>query len=211
MGIVNTDEGDRLVLNGYLSGPDAYLQDVLEILTSGPGLVEPIRRAARAALVVSNELVHRRGYNRHTVGEPGDGVLFRMMTMALAPCPSQIVTNSDIDRLAVSESELSAFVCTPEELKSSSLQQQVVHNREKFFLKIGDAFLILFPTSIAESIIAYVLADLKRLNALRQFGGAITRTQARRLLAAAMHPFDQEDVVQTGGGLEKGGGPPGNI
>jgi hypothetical protein len=120
VGIVNIDEGDRLVLNGYLSGPDAYLQDVLDTLRSGPGLVEPIRRSARAALVVSNELVHRRGYKRHTVGEPGNGVtlpndddgLWRLVS-------SQIVTNSDIDRLAVSESELSAFVCTLEELKSS--------------------------------------------------------------------------------------------
>ncbi len=210
VGIVNTDEGDRLVLNGYLSGPDAYLQDVLDTLTSGPGLVEPIHRAARAALMVSNELIHRRGYNRHTMGNPGHGValpnddesLWRLVA-------SQIVTNSDVARFAVSGAELSAFICTLEELKFSSLQARVVHNREKFLLAIGDAFLILFPTSIAESIVAYALAELRRLNALRQFGGAITRTQARRCLAAAMHAFEQEDVVRTGDGMEKGGGPPG--
>jgi hypothetical protein len=150
---------------------------------------------------------HRRQTFRHKqqVALPNDDEsLWRFVS-------SQIVTNSDIAGFAVSETELSAFICTLESLKSSSFQERVVHNRERFLLAIGDAFLILFPTSIAESIVMYALADLRRLNALRQFGGAITRTQARRLLAAAMHAFEQEDVVQTGDGMEKGGGASGYI
>ena len=204
VGIVGTDEGDRLVFNGYLSGPDAYLQDVLDTLTAGPEFVDPIRRAAKAALKVSSELVQQRGHNRFTVGQPGDGVAFPDSDDALWRLSSaQIVTIEDLDRLAISEPDLLPFVCSLDDLKASALQQQVVHNREKFLLKSGDGLLIVFPTSIAEAIMAHALTHLDCLDALGQFGGAITRKQARRLFETAMHPFGQEDVVQTGSDLDK--------
>lgn len=209
VGIVTTEDGNKLILNGYLSGPDAYIQDVLDTLMAGPGLVEPIRRAAKAALTLANELVQRRGYNRFTVGEPGDGVtlpstddeLWRLVL-------SQTVTTSDVDRLAVLESDLLPFICSLDDLKTSALQQQVVHNREKVLLKLGDVFFVLFPTSLAEAIIAYALAHLERVNALRQFGAAITKRQARRLLETAMHPFNREDIVRTGDDLDENVGRP---
>jgi hypothetical protein len=68
VGLVRTEDGDRLIFNGYLSGPDAYLQDVLDTLTAGPSALAPIRLKAKTALSLSNELVRRRGYDRFTAG-----------------------------------------------------------------------------------------------------------------------------------------------
>ena len=68
IGLVRTEDGDRLIFNGYLSGPDAYLQDVLDTLAAGPSALGPIRLKAKAALFVSNKLIHRRGYDRFTAG-----------------------------------------------------------------------------------------------------------------------------------------------
>ena len=68
VGLVRTKDGDRLIFNGYLSGPDAYLQDVLDTLAAGPSPLAPVQLRAKAALSLSNELVRRRGYDRFTAG-----------------------------------------------------------------------------------------------------------------------------------------------
>jgi hypothetical protein len=68
VGLVRTEDGDRLIFNGYHSGPDAYLQDVLDTLAAGPSALAPIQLRAKAALSLSNELVRRRGYDRFTAG-----------------------------------------------------------------------------------------------------------------------------------------------
>src|SRR6266404_1055266 len=68
VGLVRTEDGDRLVFNGYLSGPDAYLQNILDTLAVGPPALSFIRLKAKAALFLSNELVGRRGYDRFTAG-----------------------------------------------------------------------------------------------------------------------------------------------
>jgi len=66
VGLVRTAEGNRLILNGRQSGPDAYLQDVLDTLEAGPSELVTIRSKIRTLLVLSNELVGRRCYDRFT-------------------------------------------------------------------------------------------------------------------------------------------------
>ena len=211
VGIVSTGDGDRLIFNGSLSGPDAYLQDVLDTLMTGPELVDPIRRSVTAALAVSNELVRRRGYSRLTIGKPGDAVTLPENDEELWHLTSsQIITISDIGRLALLEADLQPFVCTADDLKTSALHQQIVHTREKFLVRRGDVSFIAFPASIADAVTAYALAHLNHLNALRKFATAITKKQAHRLLEAALHPFDRDDIVRTGDDLDKRGNrPPG--
>jgi predicted flap endonuclease-1-like 5' DNA nuclease len=62
------EEGDRIIFNGHLSGPDAYLQDVTDLLAAGTSALAPVPLQAKAALSLSTELAHRRGYDRFTAG-----------------------------------------------------------------------------------------------------------------------------------------------
>jgi hypothetical protein len=66
VGLIRTAEGNRHILNGRQSGPDAYLQDVLDTLEAGPPGLVSVRSKIKALLALSNELVDRRCYDRFT-------------------------------------------------------------------------------------------------------------------------------------------------
>jgi hypothetical protein len=196
--------GDRLIFNGYLSGPDAYLQEVLDTLAAGPSALSPIQLRAKAALSLSNQLVRRRGYDRFTAGSrtpdrvilpESDEELWRLvLTQMFAP--------TDLSSLTSFEAGPQPFVCTLEQLQQSALEQQVVQARQMFLLQLGDAFLVLFPTTIADAVIAQTLDELGRLHLIRSFGNAMNRRQAGRVFEAALLHMGRENVVETEGDLD---------
>jgi hypothetical protein len=210
IGLVRTVDGDRLIFNGYLSGPDAYLQDVLDTLAAGPSDLGQIRLKARAALFVSNELVHRRGYNRFTAGSRNpDRVILpktdeELWHLALA----QTFRSADLSPLTSFEADLRPFVCTLEELRQSALDQQVVQARRAFLLRLGDDFLVLFPTTIADSVIGELLDELGRLRLIRSFGNALNGRQAPRVFEAALRHMGHQSVIKTEGDLDNKYHPP---
>lgn len=211
VGLVRREDGDRLIFNGYLSGPDAYLQDVLDTLAAGPSALAPIRLKAKAALSLSNELVRRRGYDRFTAGShtpdrvilpESDEELWRLVL-------TQMFTPADFSSLTSFEADLQPFVCTLEQLQQSALEQRVVQARRTFLLRLGDAFLVLFPTTIADAVIAQTLDELGRLHLIRSFGNAMNRRQAGRVFEAALLHVGHENVIKTEGDLDNKYHPPG--
>jgi hypothetical protein len=199
------------VSHGYLSGPDAYLQDVSDTLAAGPSALTPIRLKAKAALSLSSELVHRRGYDRFTAGSrTPDRVVFpesdeELWRLVL----KQMFAPADFSYLASVEADLQPFVCTLEQLRQSALEQQVVQVRRTFLLRLGDGLLVLFPTAISDAVIAHTLDELGRLHLIRHFGNAMNRRQAGRVFEAVLRHLGQENVVKTDGNLDNKYHPPG--
>jgi SEC-C motif-containing protein len=211
VGLVRTEDGDRLIFNGYLSGPDAYLQDVLDTLAAGPSVLGPIRLKANAALSLSNELVGRRGYDRFTAGShsPDRVVLPETDEELWHLALTQIFTPADFSSPTSFEADLQPFVCTLEHLQQSALDQQVVQTRREFLLRLGDAFLVLFPTAIADAVIARTLDELGQLHLIRSFGNAMNRRQAGRVFEAARRHLGHQNVVNTERDLDNKYHPPG--
>ena len=210
VGLVRTEDGDRLIFNGYLSGPDAYLQDVLDTLAAGPSALGPIRLKARAALFVSNELVHRRGYDRFTAGSrnPDRVILPKTDEELWHLTLAQTFRSADLSPLTSFEADLRPFVCTFEELRQSALDQQVVQARRAFLLRLGDDFLVLFPTTIADAVIGQLLDELGRLRLIRSFGNALNRRQAPRVFEAALRHMGHQSVIKTESDLDNKHHPP---
>jgi hypothetical protein len=211
IGLVRTEEGDRLIFNGSLSGPDAYLQDVLDTLAAGPSALAPIRSKIRTVLFLSNELVSRRGYDRLTDGSgksekvflpESDEALWRLVM-------KQMFTSIDLASVSNFEVELHPFVFTLEELRTTALEQKIVQSRRTFLLQLGDAYLPVFPTAIADALMEHILRELEQLNTLGGFNNALNKRQAGRVFEDALRHLGQESVVRTEGDIDNESHPPG--
>ncbi len=205
IGLVRTEDGDRLLFNGYLGGPDAYLQDVLDTLAAGPPPVARVRSNAHLALLISDQLVRRRGYDRFTAGSitpdlvaipESNEELWRLVS-------TQTFTSEDLRSMAEGDVGLDPFTFTLDELRHSSLEEQVVGAREKFLLRLGDALLVLFPTAITEAVIAHTLKQVGELNAIRGFGSALNKRQAKRVFEGAVKHCGEENLVRRQDDLDR--------
>jgi SEC-C motif-containing protein len=211
VGLVRTAEGNRLILNGHQSGPDAYLQDVLDTLEAAPPELVSIRSKIKTILALSNELVGRRCYDRST-GSAGvhesvtlpnsEGALWRLVI-------TQTFTAADLPSIDRFEAEIRPFVLTLEELSSGALDSRIVQSRSKILLNIGGAYLLIFPTAVADSIISYSLREVARLNMIRGFNNALNRRQAGRIFKDAVRHFGRENRVTKEGDLDGNSRPPG--
>src|ERR1043166_9012934 len=66
VGNVMTETGNYRVFIGTESNPDYYLQDVLDAIENGPGVLETLRRECNSVLKISELLAKRMGYDRLT-------------------------------------------------------------------------------------------------------------------------------------------------
>jgi hypothetical protein len=211
VGLVRTVEGNRLVLNGYLSGPDAYLQDVLDTLEAGPSALVSIRSKIKTILALSNELVGRRGYDRFTAS-PGmheyvtlpdsEEELWRLVL-------TQTFTGADLPSANGFEADVEPFALTLEELRRAAPESRIGGTRPKIFLRNGDTYLLIFPTAAADSVILFTLRELARLNMIRGFNNNLNRRQAGRIFEDAGRHFGQENVVTNDGDLNSESRPQG--
>jgi len=211
VGLVRTAEGNRLILNGYLSGSDAYLQDVLDTLEEGTSALISIRSTIKAILALSNELVGRRGYDRFT-GGPGahesitlpdsEEELWRLVM-------TQVFTGADLPSANGFEADVEPFALTLEELRSGAPESQITRSRSKIFLKSGDTYLLIFPTAVADAVVSYTLREVARLNIIHGFNNELNRRQAGRIFEDARRHFRQENVITNEGDLDSNSRPPG--
>jgi hypothetical protein len=142
VGLVRTAEGNRLILNGHQSGPDAYLQDVLDTLEAGPSKLATIRSKIKTILALSNELVDRRCYDRFT-GRAGvhENVTLPNSEEALWHLViTQTFTAADLPFVNDFEVELEPFVLTLEELRSGALDSRITQSRPRILLNRGGAY-----------------------------------------------------------------------
>ncbi len=211
VGLVRSAEGNRLILNGRQSGPDAYLQDTLDTLEAGPSELVSIRSKIKMLLALSNELVDRRGYDRFTgrththdnVTLPNsEEALWRLVI-------TQTFTATDFPLVNGFEAELEPFAFTLEELRAGALDARITESRPRILLNSGGAYLLIFPTAVADSAISYTLREVARLNMLRGFNNALNRRQAGRIFEDAVRHFGRENRVTREEDLNGNSRPPG--
>ena len=210
VGLVRTREGNRLILNGSLSGPDAYLQDVLDTLEAGPPALVSILSKIKTILALSNELVGRRGYDRFT-GSPGvhehvtlpdsEEELWRLVT-------TQTFIPADLPSAKGFESDVQPFVLTLDELRSGATDAKITGSRPKIFLKKADTYLLIFPTAISDAVVSCALSEVAQLNMIRALNDELNRRQAGRIFEDARRHFGQENVATTEGDLDSNPRPP---
>ena len=211
VGLVRTAEGNRLILNGRQSGPDAYLQDVLDTLEAGPSELASLRSKIKTLLALSNELVDRRRYSRFT-GRAGthENVTFPDSEEALWRLViTQTFTAADLPSVNGFEAELEPFVLTLEELRGGALDSRIVQSRLKILLNIGGAYLLIFPTAVADAVISHTLRGVGRLKMIGSFNNALNRRQAGRIFKDAVRHFGRENRVTKEGALYNISRPPG--
>ena len=203
VGLVRTHDGNRLVLNGYLSGPDAYLQDVLDTLQEGPGNLAPLRLTVSTVLHISDELISRRGYDRFTSGSGAhDGVTLPESEEALWDLVStQTFTEADFPAISTFAMDIQSFVFTLEDLRKEVPDSKIVRSRRQIFLKIGDAYLLAFPTSLCDALIEFILREVSSRNMIRGFNNQLNRMQGTRIFEDARRHFGEENVVVDEAGL----------
>jgi hypothetical protein len=197
IGLVRTRTGDRLIFNGSLSGPDAYLQDVLDALREGPASLTSLISTTESVLTISNELVSRRGYDRFTSGSgphevvvvpESDEALWRLVL-------TQTFTAADFPNLTTFASHLQPFSFTLDELRKGAAQSTLVRSRQQAFLRLGDAYLLIFPASVADALIEFTLRELNARNMIRGFNNELNRQQGGRIFDDARRHFGAETVV----------------
>jgi hypothetical protein len=204
VGLVRTVEGNRLILNGYLSGPDAYLQDVLDTLEAGPSALVDIRSKIKTVLLLSNELVGRRGYDRFTAipGSHDDVTLPDSAEELWRLVLTQTFTRADLPSANGFEADVEPFALTLEELRRAGPETRIAGNRPKIFLRNGDTYLLIFPTAVADSVISFTLRELACINMIRGFNNNLNKRQAGRIFEDAGRHFGQENVVTNDGDLK---------
>ncbi len=197
IGLVRTHTGNHLIFNGSLSGPDAYLQDVLDALTEGPASLAPFISITEAVLTVSDELVRRRGYDRFTSGSgtheavilpESDEALWRLVL-------TQTFTAVDFPPLGTLASDLRHFSLTLDELRKDAPNSTLVRSRQQVFLRLGDAYLLIFPASVADALIESTLRELNARNMIRGFNNQLNRRQGGRMFDDARRHFGAETIV----------------
>jgi hypothetical protein len=197
IGLVRTHTGNRLIFNGSLSGPDAYLQDVLDALREGPASLASLISTTESVLTISNELVSRRGYDRVTSGSgahevvvipESDEALWRLVLI-------QTFTATDFPTLSTFASDLQPFSLTLDELRKGAAHSTLVRSRQQVFLRVGGAYLLIFPASVADALIEFTLRELNARNMIRGFNDQLNRQQGGRIFDDARRHFGAETVV----------------
>ncbi len=209
IGLVRTIEGNRLILNGYLSGPDVYLQDVLDTLEAGPSVLVPMRSRIKTILALSNELVGRRGYDRFTgcPGMPENVTLPESEEELWRLAVTQTFTGAELPASDF-EADIAPFALTLEELRRAAPESQIAGSRSKIFLENGDTYLLVFPTAVADAVISFSLRELAQLNMIRSFNDNLNQKQAGRIFEDTRRHFGRENVVTNEGDLDSNSRPP---
>lgn len=198
IGLVRTHTGNRLIFNGSLSGPDAYLQDVLDALGRGPASLASLISTTESVLTICNELVSRRGYNRLTSGSgTHEAVVVPESDEALGRLVlTQTFTATDFPNLSTFASDLQPFSFTLDELRRGAAHSTLVRSRQQVFLRLGDAYLLIFPASVADALIEFSLRELNARNMIRGFNNQLNRQQGGRIFDDARRHFGDETVVE---------------
>jgi hypothetical protein len=107
------------------------------------------------------------------------------------------------------EAELEPFVLTLEELRAGALDSRIVQSRLKILLNIGGAYLLIFPTAVADSVISHTLRKVARLKMIRGFNNALNGRQAGRIFKDAVRHFGRDNRVTKEGDLDANSRPSG--
>lgn len=185
---VMTETGNYRVFTGTESNPDYYLQDVLDAIENGPGILDSVRKECNSVLKISELLARRMGYDRLT-GTPeseATPVWIPATNEALwALSQKSIIDCNELANLAVDRDLLKPFMGTFEELTARASSAKVGAIRRQPFIALGDLFVVAHPTAITMALIWHIFSAVRSLRLLSGLNNTLKRIQGERTLAEA--------------------------
>jgi hypothetical protein len=188
VGNVMTKSGNYRVFTGTESNPDYYLQDVLDAIENGPGVLDTLRRECNSVLKISELLARRMGYDRLT-GTPeseATPVWIPASNEALWALSQQAIINSnELANLAINRDQLMPLMLTLEGLTARASVAKVGAIRRQPFIALGDLLVVAHPAAIPMALIWHIFSEVRSLRLLPGLNNTLKRIQGERTVKEA--------------------------
>jgi hypothetical protein len=200
VGNVMTEIGNYRVFTGTESNPDYYLQDVLDAIENGPGILDTLRKECNSVLKISELLARRMGYGRLT-GTPQSEdtpVWIPATNEALWMLGKKSIINSnELANLAIDRDQVKPFTVTLEELTARASGAKVGAIRCQPFIALGDLLLMAHPAAIPMALIWHIFSAVRTLRLLPGLNNRLKRIQGKRTLEEATRRVAGADYLSS--------------
>lgn len=185
VGNVMTETGNCRVFTGTESNPDYYLQDVLDAIEKGPGILDTLRRECNSVLKISELLARRMGYERLTgTPESEETPVWIPATNEDLWALSQkaIIDSNELANLAVGRDQTKPFIVNLEELTARASRTNVGAIRRQPFIALANLLIVAHPVAIPMALIWHIFSAVRSLRLLPGLNNTLKRIQGTRTL-----------------------------
>lgn len=196
IGNVVARNGNYLIFSGDWSNTDHYLQDVLDVLMSGPQFLEPLRQQCEALLTISNNLVLRFGYSRdeRSVSTERNRVWIPFFELELSERSALVFYDNDqLTTLGIQRSSLDPFCVDIRQLRDQAPATRPQTLRDKPIVVIDSVMIALFGPAMSMAIVNHVVRTLASEGRLRGLASNLWSVQAERTINRAATRVLRED------------------
>lgn len=198
---VITGRGNRRVFNGIWDTPDAWLQDLIDVLETAPRRADfnRLRAEVDALLTLSEAVADRSGLQRFisSTGEPYRDIELRALDLH-AVATRVTFSVADLQQLGIDRDLLLPF--SFDVSRRADLAQQASGTSDlqrKPLIQCGDKLLFALPAAASACLRMHIVANIVAHGEVRPFASRLLQRQTQKLFNEAMRFGGQMDDLSS--------------